>query len=162
MIDSHAHLYMCNDSLKNLIDSAKKAGVSHIVNVAINLETAAQVLEDSRQHPELIPTIGLYPGEPYSESMLTTLKSDAKQHPYKAIGEIGLDYFKMNASKSEQLALFEAQLSIADELNLPVIIHNRHSEDDVAAVVANFPHVKKVFHCYWFLLKDISIYIIVL
>ena len=64
------------------------------------------------------------------------------------MGEIGLDYFKMRSSKIHQCTAFERQLALARYYDMPVIIHNRHSESDMADIVTQFPTVKKVFHCF--------------
>lgn len=149
MIDTHAHLFLCESPIEILLDNAKKAGLTHIINVAINLETAKQTLAAAKKHPMVIPTIGIYPGELQDKEAISSLPSIIKQNPeYAAIGEIGLDYHWMKAEKSIQWTMFEQQLEIARTLNMPVIIHNRESETDTASICKHFPDVKKVFHCF--------------
>ena len=149
MIDTHAHLYMCKQPLNVLIDNAKQAGLTRIINIGINLDTSIQALDQAKQFPDFISaTIGIHPCDCKDFNAFETLKQLAQQHNFVAIGEIGLDYHHMTTSKKEQLHCFEAQLSIADELNLPVVIHNRKADDDIRTVIKQFPNVKKVLHCY--------------
>ncbi len=148
MIDTHAHLFLCKRPLAEIIDAATLAGVSHIMCVATNIDSALQCLDLSQRYPMISPTIGFYPSEYAHLDHVPEVKRLALAHPFKAIGEIGLDYYHDYGTRKEQQALFIAQLLLARELSLPVIIHNRHSEDDVAAILADFPDLKKVFHCY--------------
>ena len=67
----------------------------------------------------------------------------------KAIGEIGLDYYwKENPPRELQQHVLRAQMALAEELDLPVIIHDREAHADSMAIVRDFPHVRGVFHCY--------------
>ena len=149
MIDTHAHLYMCKQPLNILIDNAKQAGLTRIINIGINLDTSIKALDQAKQFPNFISsTIGIHPCDCKDFTAFETLKQLAQEHNFVAIGEIGLDYHHMTTSKKEQLHCFEAQLSIAEELNLPVVIHNRKADDDIRTVIKQFPNVKKVLHCY--------------
>jgi TatD DNase family protein len=148
MIDTHAHLYSSDLDISTLVENAKLAGLKHIVNVGIDIQTSLKSLEFSKQFDMIVPTIGIHPGYTEDENRLSELKALAKKHPFKAIGEIGLDYFKMYTDKDTQKRVFIAQLEIASELNLPIIIHNRHAEDDMIAILKDFSKLKKVFHCF--------------
>jgi TatD DNase family protein len=148
MIDTHAHLFLCKEPSEIIIRRAKEAGVQAIINPGIDVASSRQAIETFESFNTAFPAVGIHPSGTKEFPKLEEIESLAKTHPVVAIGEIGLDYFKMYAEKEDQIKLFEAQLEIARTLNLPVIIHNRHSDDDVIAIVKNFPTVPKVFHCF--------------
>ncbi len=149
MIDSHAHLYLAQTDLKTLVTRAKKAGVTGIVNVGINLETSLKALEQQDEYPEFIrASIGIHPGETQDLDKLDQIKTLAQSKPYVAMGEMGLDYYKMYAEKEVQWNCFEAQMEVADMLGMPVIIHNRQADNDIRAITSQFPKVVKVLHCF--------------
>jgi len=148
MIDTHAHLYYREKDLAQLIKNAKEAGLSHIINVGIDIKTSLKALDYSKKFDMILPTIGIHPCNSNNNDSLNELKELALKHPFKAIGEIGLDYFKMYTDKKTQKQVFIAQLDIAQELNLPIIIHNRHAEEDMIEILNTYPNLKKVFHCF--------------
>ena len=148
MIDTHAHLYLCQRPIEELVQNAIAAGVKKIINVALDISTSETCLTIHQKYPHIYPTIGLYPGEPYTDSTLYEIEKKIKQGPFIALGEIGLDYFKMRSSKAHQRQAFIRQLELARDYEMPVIIHNRHTEEDMIDIIPQFPTVKKVFHCF--------------
>jgi len=148
VIDTHAHVDLCERSIQEIVDNAAKAGVTHIINVALNLETAEIGLKTHEKYTHIYPTVGVYPGEDYTEDTWRQLEKRVQTGKFVAVGEIGLDYFKMRTSKIHQQTALIKQLELARDYDMPVIIHNRHSESDMADIVNQFPTVKKVFHCF--------------
>ena len=149
MLDSHAHLYLCKNPLDKLIANAKTAGITHIINIGINLETSQQALKQHEQYPNIIfPTIGIHPAETQDLTHLDTIETLAKTQPFVAIGEAGLDYYKLYTDKTTQQQCFDAQLDLAERLNLPIIIHNRDADDDIKAMIKRYPKVTKILHCF--------------
>jgi len=153
MIDTHAHLYMCKTPIETLISRANAAGVTDFIHVSVDLESAKEILDIYRLHPSAHPTVGLYPGSvpenlETAKAELDAIVQFAKESPVKAIGEIGLDYYKVTVPRPLQLLAFERQLQLAQDLDLPVIVHNRESDDDILALLAQFPKVTAVIHCF--------------
>lgn len=148
MIDTHAHLYYREPELDELINRAVTSGVTHIINVGIDIETSLKSLEFSKKHPIILPTIGIHPGNCEAFNNFDELEILAQKYPFRAIGEIGLDYFKMYTDKETQKKAFIKQCEIAERLNLPIIIHNRQAEEDMITILKAFPNIKKVFHCF--------------
>jgi TatD DNase family protein len=149
IIDSHAHLYLSDENLDSLIKKAISANIKHIINIGINLETSKKALEQAKKYPDIISaTIGIHPGETQDITKLDDIQKIAKKNSFVAMGEMGLDYVKMYAPKQKQWECFEAQLHLASELNMPIIIHNRHADDDILAITRNFPTIPKILHCY--------------
>ena len=148
MIDTHAHVFMCKTPLEEILENASRAGVSHVVTVGLDIETSMTALGLSEDYPQLIPTLGLYPSEAEGDYDLGAVRELLEVYPFKAIGEIGLDFYKNYATPERQIALFEAQLALALDFDLPVLIHNRHADAEMLSVFKHFPSVEKVFHCF--------------
>jgi len=150
MIDTHAHLFMAKAALEQLIDDAISAGVTHIVNVATSLDNSRTVQEISSEYSMTYPTAGIHPCESATatDAVLKDLADFASSHSIVAIGEAGLDYYRDYAPRDVQKTVFEFQLRLARELQLPIIIHNRQADEDMAAILANYTDVKKVLHCF--------------
>ena len=149
MIDTHCHLGLCTRPVETILELAKQEGVSHMVNVATDIASAKAAQQLAQRYPQqLSATVGLYPGKKAGERELQQVREQAKTGRYCAIGEIGLDYFRVTTSPEEQKASLMAQLEMAKEYALPVIIHNRQADADIIRCVEAYPMVKKVFHCF--------------
>lgn len=161
LFDTHAHLASSKfaEDLDAVVTRAREAGVSRIVTIACDLEDSAENLALARRFEGVFPTAGIHPlyvHEPgHSEEWKSELRQLASSGQFVAIGEIGLDYFhppQDGGSEADwrglQREFFEAQLSLAGELGLPAVIHQRESADDVMAVLRNFPDVRAVLHCF--------------
>ncbi|MFA5880186.1 MAG: TatD family hydrolase [Candidatus Margulisiibacteriota bacterium] len=152
--DTHAHLFLLKSSLEAVIARAKLAQVECIVNVGFCLATSIKAYEMAMQYPDnIFPAIGIHPEECASENDLDAIpeiikKTNNSVVKYKAIGEIGLDYFRNTHEKGLQKKFFIRQLEYAEEFNLPVIIHNREADQDVLEILKDFSQIPKVFHCY--------------
>ena len=150
MIDTHAHLHLIDRPTTELLDLAANAGVSHVVQVAIDLPSIHKNLNEYALVPNCSITGGIHPlsvsDDVDLDAVLALLKQDIDQ--FVAIGETGLDYKYGRDNKKMQHLFFEAQLSFARTYQKPVIIHSRHSDEDMLKIVNQYPDVKKVFHCY--------------
>lgn len=147
MIDSHAHLFLCQSPVEDIIRNAKQAGVRAIIHVAIDIKSALQARQLTDRYPALYPTAGVHPSD-VSGFDLAELEALVRRYSFQAIGETGLDYFRSTIEKNVQIEAFEAQLDLARRVSLPVVIHNRHADEDMIAVTRRFPDVRKVFHCF--------------
>ena len=139
LIDSHCHLNFenFNEDREAVIARAAEAGVRRIINPGINLETAQAALALAQQVPNVYAAVGFHPYDapqvnPETLAQLETLAAAPK---VVAIGEIGLDYYRDRAAKSDQFQAFETQLSLAKSLDLPVIIHQREAAADTMAIL---------------------------
>lgn len=149
MIDTHAHLMSCKRSLDDLVIGAKARSVESIINVGMDIQTSMESLEMSKHYSLLYPTAGIHPcnREDFDRCDELQLLLE-KNHEYIAIGETGLDYYWDQSYNTEQIEVFRFQLTLARQLSLPVIIHNRHADDDLLMVLEDFYDVQKVVHCF--------------
>lgn len=149
MIDTHAHLFLCKRPLDELVQNAKKASITHIVNPSLDKTSWELAKAQENQYPGFIfSTPGLYPGKEKDLHFLKEIETLAFQNSIVAIGEIGLDQYRVTLPLNKQIDTFEAQMDIADRTQTPVIIHNRHADQEIIACCNRYPKVKKVFHCF--------------
>ena len=154
MFDSHCHLTdsRFDEDRSAVLDAASQAGVTRMVTVASDLEDARAAAALARSHRGLWSTAGIHP-HAVSEAAAADLEGvrelAAEHTEVVAIGETGLDYFHDHSPRRLQRRWFEAQLEIAADLGLPVVIHTREAEDDTIAILRNAPEsVVKVLHCF--------------
>jgi len=153
LVDTHAHLNLIDSYKKDLeevIQRAKEAGVSKIINVGIDLKTSIRALELAYQYQGLYATAGIHPHEvrKVTEETYATLRALLQDQKMIAVGEIGLDYAKEYSPRAQQQEHFLRQLALAKELKLPVVIHSRDASPDIMDLLKQELPEKFVFHCY--------------
>jgi TatD DNase family protein len=142
LVDTHCHLNFesYKDDLEAVLQRAQRIGVDRVVIPGIDLETCAEVVQLSAKHRGLYAAVGMHPNSTadFHPALIDSLRVYAQAHPIVAIGEIGLDYHWGDSPKTQQFAAFEAQLELASELKLPVIIHNREASEDTMRILENW------------------------
>jgi TatD DNase family protein len=173
LVDTHVHINfdVFQSDLEALRDRWRQAGVVSMVHSCVEPTEAATIRALADQFPELSYAVGLHPldAEKWTFETANQILSLARSDPrVVAIGEMGLDWFKAE-NHQKQKTVFEAQLAIAKELNLPVIIHCRDAAAPMRTLLQEFwernGSVKGVMHCWggspeetqWFL--DLGFYI---
>ncbi len=139
LVDTHCHLYFerFDQDRGAVLQRARQAGVEGIIVPAIDLESAEQALALARAHDGIFAAAGIHPNSSadFRPGDVAELRRMAEDPALVAIGEIGLDYHWDRSPKRQQIHALEAQLDLAAELELPVIIHNRESSDDLLDVL---------------------------
>jgi len=149
MIDTHAHLFLSDDPPEALISRAQVAGVTAIVNVAIDLKTSSQSIAWAHAHSMLRATAGIHPCEPVvPDSWSEQLGVLLQDQQVVAVGETGLDLVRSEVPLSTQLARLTVHFEWAERMGLPVILHCRGAADAFVPVIQAWPHVVKIFHCF--------------
>jgi TatD DNase family protein len=141
--DTHAHLSWpaFADDLPSVLGRARAAGVTRIVSIATDLDSARATLALAERHDGINVAIGLHPGDipDVSLAQMPEIAKLAKHPKVVAIGETGLDYFrearKDHALRQQQRDLFWAHLGLSKERRLPVVIHSRDSDADMLEIV---------------------------
>ncbi|NME36049.1 MULTISPECIES: TatD family hydrolase [Fusobacterium] len=151
LVDTHCHL----DDERYDIDREElikkmEEKMEFVVNIGFDLPSSIKSIEYSNSHDFIYAVIGFHPTSisEYSEEAENSLKELSKNKKVVAIGEIGLDYYWMEDEKEVQKAGFRKQMKLAEELNLPVVIHSRDAMADTIEILKEFPNVKGIFHCY--------------
>ena len=152
LFDTHAHL---DDSAfdvdrEDLLASFAGAGVGLVMNAGCSLESSRNAISLAKQYPWLYAAVGSHPdaADEVNEDVIALYRQLAKEDKVKAIGEIGLDYHYEDIPREIQQKAFRMQMALAQELDLPVIVHERDAHEDGLAIVKEFPRVSGVFHCY--------------
>ncbi len=147
MIDTHAHLDL--DEADDILDRAAAVGVDCVIAVATTIAGAEEAVELARRHPDVYASLGVHPHEAAGPdaSRLDELRVLLADDRAVAVGETGLDYYRDYAPPEAQRRLFEAQLELATELELPVVVHTRAADADTLAVLAGFAGAV-ILHCF--------------
>ena len=153
LFDTHAHMddRAFDTDRAELITSLPEQGVTLVMNPGCSLASSRNADALSRQYDFLYAAVGSHPdaADEVNEAVLNEYRQLCRSNSkIKAIGEIGLDYHYEDIPRDIQLKAFRAQMALATELNLPVIVHERDAHADGMAVIDEFPTVKGVFHCY--------------
>ena len=153
LFDTHAHYDddWFDEDRDALLAAMPEKGIGLIVNPGITPETSRFAISLAEKYPYIYAAVGIHPENchDFIPEQIDELREQAKHPKVVAIGEIGLDYYwPENPSRELQQQVFRAQLTLAQELQLPVIVHDREAHADTLAIVKEFPSVKGVFHCY--------------
>lgn len=161
----------------DVVKRAAAAGVTRIITIGTTVASSRQAVQLAAKYPGVYATVGVHPthAAEASENFIDQLRELAAQPKVVAVGEIGLDYFHLpsrgekedviqttyralsagsvelllrdQSEKASQAVVFQEQLELAESLDLPVIVHQRDSLDDILAIIREFP-VSAVFHCF--------------
>lgn len=151
--DTHAHIDdpVYGDDFPELLSRLKSAGISRVTNVGYDLASSARSVKLAQEHDFIYAAIGVHPhnAEEATAETWDELLQLAKQAKVLAWGEIGLDYYRDLSPRSIQKEVFIHQIALANEAELPIVIHNRDAHQDVLNIVKSHPpRYGGVFHCY--------------
>ena len=152
MIDSHCHLTdpRLLEQLPAVLERAAAAGIDRIITVGTDIEDDIASINVCHGRANIRCAIGIHPNfcKDAKVEDVQRLRDLQKDPSVLALGEMGLDYHYDYAPRDWQRPIFEAQLQLARELDRPVVIHCREAVDDTLAILASFPGVQAVFHCF--------------
>lgn len=153
LFDTHAHYdaEQFDPDRDQVLEALPSRGVSLVVDPGCDIPSSRAALALAEKYPFLYAAVGYHPEScaPYRPEELDILRDMARHPKVVAIGEIGLDYYwEENPPKELQQQVFRRQMALAEELDLPVIVHDREAHADALAMVREFPRVRGVFHCF--------------
>ena len=153
LFDTHAHMddHAFDEDRESLLKGFPEQGVALVMNPGCSLESSRNVDKLTRKYDFLYGAVGSHPdaADEVNETVLEEYRMLCKQNSkIKAIGEIGLDYHYEDIPREIQQRAFRMQMELAQELKLPVIVHERDAHDDGMKMVTDFPEITGVFHCY--------------
>ena len=149
MFDTHCHIYKTETkNYKDIIKKCLNKNINLIIN-SVNIKTSKEVIKLSKKYNNVYASIGLNYDEVenINEKDFIKLERLINKNNIIAIGEIGLDYYWTKDNKDKQKYIFEKQLKLAEEYNLPVIIHARNSIQDVYDILKKY-NLKGSMHCF--------------
>lgn len=152
LIDSHVHFddSRFDPDREVVYQRAEKAGVIALILPAVMADSWPKTKQCSDLYKNVFPAYGLHPYfiDQHQAEHLDQLKSWIDTEQPIAVGECGLDYFLKDLDREKQYYFFEAQLNIAKDYDLPIIIHARNAVEDVIQLVRNSGHNKGMIHSY--------------
>ncbi len=152
IFDSHAH-YNDNafsDDREALLASMRDNNVEYIMNACSGFDEMEDILALCRRYPGVYGAVGIHPENAClcDSETENIIRSYVKEEKIRAIGEIGLDYYWDSVPRDVQKQCFDFQLSVADKLQMPVIIHDREAHKDSLDIVSQHKGIQGVFHCF--------------
>lgn len=152
LFDTHAHYYVqaFDEDRDQVLSSLPGEGVGYVLCPGCDLPTSQASIDLAEAYPFVYAAVGVHPEDALGlpADWLDQVAALTRHPKVKAIGEIGLDYYWQEVPRDLQKEVFRAQLALAKELDLPVVVHDREAHGDSLAIVKEFPEVRGVFHCY--------------
>jgi TatD DNase family protein len=135
VVDTHAHLGLCEPSENELVEAARAAGVTRILTVGLDESTNADAISDAEAFEEVFASVGRHPNSAagFDDAAASAIEELAANPSVRAIGETGLDLYREGAPIEDQRRAFRAQIEIAGAAGKPVVIHMRDAEGSTAA-----------------------------
>ena len=153
LIDSHAHIQLSqfNPDRDAVLKRAHEAGVPTILVIGFDVETSLGAVELAEKHTQVYATVGMHPhdAKDLTPDVLKIFRELATHPKVIALGEMGLDYYRDLSPRPLQKEAFEKQLDLAEELQMPIIIHNRDAYMDILPILeARQGKIQGVLHCF--------------
>ena len=153
LFDTHAHMddRAFSEDRQTLLRQLPQNGIGLLMNPGCSLASSRDAAALAREYDYIYAAVGSHPdaADEVNEETIDAYRTLCRENPkVKAIGEIGLDYHYEDIPRDIQQKAFRMQMALAQELKLPVIVHEREAHEDGMRIVEEFPGVCGVFHCY--------------
>ena len=150
--DSHAHLTedCFAQDFDTVVDNMKAASVTGMMEIGFDLPSSEKAVQLAERFDWVHAAVGSHPddAEQVNEARIAVYRGLCRNPRVKAIGEIGLDYHYEEPGREVQKRAFRMQLALAQELSMPVVIHEREAHEDGLRILEEFPTLRGVFHCF--------------
>lgn len=153
MIDTHCHLTdkRFDKDREQALVRAVEAGVTHVIEIAYAPHIVPKAHALAAAHANVFLCVGVHPSESakVGDDYLAELRDHARHPRVVAIGETGLDFYRDYSPRADQERWFRAQLRLADEMGLPVVIHQRSALEETLGILEEMrPQAAGVLHCF--------------
>lgn len=140
LFDSHAHINnetYDDNSRRELIKEIEESDISYVMDIGFDLESSVMAIKHAEKYTWCYAAVGCHPHDTkgMDETAMAMFRGLAKKPKVKAIGEIGLDYYRNHSDRDVQQYWFRRQLQLALELDMPIIIHDRDANDEVMRIL---------------------------
>ncbi|MBX7152210.1 TatD family hydrolase [bacterium] len=152
--DTHAHLdYDLFDAdREEMIRRAFEGGVSRVVTIGTDVDSAQRAIRLAENYPNVYAAVGLHPTDArkFDDAMIDVFRQMALYKKIVAIGEIGLDYYWKETPQEIQHHVFRKMIRLAEDLDKPIVIHNREASDDVIRILQEerSSRLRGIMHCF--------------
>ncbi len=136
MVDTHAHLSLCEPDVAELLEAARAAGVERILDIGLDEATNRKAIGAAERYEGVFASVGRHPNSAtgFGDEAAADIAELARDGAVRAIGETGLDFYRDGAPRADQRAAFAAQIEAAREASLPLVIHVRDGAGETEAV----------------------------
>lgn len=154
LTDTHAHLdlFGSNESIAKVISAARRQGVDRILAVGESLESSRRIAGLTEQFSRVFGAVGVHPhhAESVDKDMMQQIWAVSNQPKIVALGETGLDFFRMHATKKSQISAFKEHIYLAKHLDLALIVHCREAYPETIKILkeADLSPARVVIHCF--------------
>ncbi|MFQ5863108.1 MAG: TatD family hydrolase [Candidatus Brocadiales bacterium] len=154
LVDTHTHLNFPDykKDIKEVISGAVAEGVEYLIEVGTDVPSSKRALELAKEYPFIYASVGIHPHDATAstDKEWQEIKALAQGRKVVAIGETGLDYHYDHSTREDQKRLFERHIELAQELDLPIIIHNREATEDCLNILrkSSGRPPRGTFHCF--------------
>jgi TatD DNase family protein len=150
MVDTHCHLFLLKETPESALEEARVAGVSTLVCVGIDPESSRRSVELAESFRGVFATAGMHPHTasdlgPREESEIEEMVANPQ---VVAVGETGLDFFRMRSPRNEQERAFRSHITLAREADLPLVVHVREAWPSVLQLLDEGSAERVVLHCF--------------
>ena len=152
-VDSHTHIQLSqfDQDRDSVLERAGTAKVNTSLIIGFDLETSLGAIKLAEKYDNLYATVGMHPhdAKKLTPDILDTFRSKLEHPKVIAVGEIGLDYYQNLSTPEEQKDAFEKQLDLAEEMDMPIVIHNRDAYMDILPILEErSAQINGVLHCF--------------
>ena len=152
LTDTHCHLFyeQLKNDLSNVLSRANEKNVTRFICVGTNINDSKECLSITENHENIFSSAGIHPhdSKDTEDGYIDEIYELMEYESMIAIGEMGLDYYRNMSPPEIQEKVFREQLEIAQDLNRPIIFHNRDADSDIIKVLSDYPEVIGVAHCF--------------
>jgi TatD DNase family protein len=154
--DAHTHMDILGLPVDGVLDAARAAGITRVVNVGCDLTSSRWSVSAAEEYPDVYAAVAIHPNETGAvyrerEPVLAAIAALARSPRVVAIGETGLDYYRDYSARDVQQAWFRAHIDLARRAGKALMIHDRDAHEDVLSVLeeyAPWPPYSVIFHCF--------------
>jgi len=151
LIDTHSHVYydQYRDDLSSVIESAEKNGVNRIICVGTDIKSSYESIDISNKYHNVFCTVGCHPHDTskINSKYIAELEQMCKEPKVIGLGETGLDYYYNHSPRSIQKKCFIEHIELSKDIEIPLVIHNRNSDDDLLEILKKYKP-NGVVHCF--------------
>ncbi len=151
MVDSHAHIALCDQPEAEVVEAAAAVGVNRILNVGLGDDSNPAAVALAGAHEAVFACVGHHPNgaDGFDEAAAQGIEALARREEVVAVGETGLDFYRDRAPHADQARAFAAQIELARAVAKPLVIHTRAAEDETVDTLATRAQgVEVVMHCF--------------
>jgi TatD DNase family protein len=150
MVDTHCHLFLMGVEPSVAVETAKAAGVDRMICVGVDVETSRRSLEIADSIEGVFATAGVHPHDASSFDATASARIEELLHDPRvvAVGECGLDWFRMLSPREDQIRTFRTHIALSNEIGKPLVVHVRDAWEDVLGILDEAAAERVVIHCF--------------